>query len=315
MGEHKARGQRTARRRVRTSGATAAEKKETSSPPSSAISSPSFASSGARPTCPPPAALARRGRAFGRADRADRAARDGWRRSALSAADAAASSRGADAVATAPPRAFPRGSRASRKTFRKRVALFSFSPTRREIVFAAGDAPWSRGPGRGRHRGHRRRSVGTRVEDATSAERSRRVARLAGDATLRGRRGSFFAIPSGEKATVRVERERPNRQVAITHLVRELVGVTLVDRLGGEEESGTVLGSHLRGGRWSRTGGAGQSPGDAMARGNSHHHHLRDRNEKRDRARRRAGVARPRAARAGSASTARARRVAARVVP
>lgn len=29
-----------------------------------------------------------------------------------------------------------------------------------------------------------------------------------------------------------------------THLVRELVGVTLVDGLGGEEESGTVLGSH-----------------------------------------------------------------------
>ena len=82
-------------------------------------------------TSPPPAALARRGRAFGRADRAERAARDGWRRSALSAADAAASSRGGDAVATAPPRAFPRGSRASRKTFRKRVALFSFSPTRR----------------------------------------------------------------------------------------------------------------------------------------------------------------------------------------
>ena len=29
-----------------------------------------------------------------------------------------------------------------------------------------------------------------------------------------------------------------------THLVGELVGVTLVDRLGGEEEGGTVLGSH-----------------------------------------------------------------------
>jgi hypothetical protein len=41
--------------------------------------------------------------------------------------------------------------------------------------------------------------------------------------------------------------------------------VTLVDRLGGEEESGTVLGSHLRRVRWSRRGGAGQSPDDAMA--------------------------------------------------
>jgi hypothetical protein len=229
VGEHKARGQRTARRRVATRGAEKRRKKETSSPPSSSIesvvrvvrrSSDVSAARRARPT---------RSRVR-RADRAERAARDGGRRSALAAADAAASSRGGDAVATAPPRAFPRGSRASRKTFRKRVALFSFSPTRREIVFAAGDAPWSRGPGRGRHRGHRRRSVGTRVEDETSAERSRRVARLAGDATLRGRRGSFFAIPSGEKATVRVERERPNRQVAITHLVRELVGVTLVDR-------------------------------------------------------------------------------------
>ena len=36
-----------------------------------------------------------------------------------------------------------------------------------------------------------------------------------------------------------------------THLVGELVGVTLVDRLGGEEEGGTVLGSH----RSCRTGG------------------------------------------------------------
>ena len=31
------------------------------------------------------------------------------------------------------------------------------------------------------------------------------------------------------------------------HLVRELVGVTLVDGLGGEEEGASVLGGHLRG--------------------------------------------------------------------
>jgi len=34
------------------------------------------------------------------------------------------------------------------------------------------------------------------------------------------------------------------------HLVRELVGVTLVDGLGGEEEGASVLGGHLRGSRW-----------------------------------------------------------------
>ena len=33
------------------------------------------------------------------------------------------------------------------------------------------------------------------------------------------------------------------------HLVRELVGVTLVDGLGGEEEGASVLGGHLRGSR------------------------------------------------------------------
>ena len=35
------------------------------------------------------------------------------------------------------------------------------------------------------------------------------------------------------------------RRFAYTYLVRGLVGVTLVDRLGGEEEGRTVLGSHL----------------------------------------------------------------------
>ena len=43
---------------------------------------------------------------------------------------------------------------------------------------------------------------------------------------------------SALKESARIEKR------AITHLVRELVGVTLVDRLGGEEEGGTVLGSH-----------------------------------------------------------------------
>ena len=37
---------------------------------------------------------------------------------------------------------------------------------------------------------------------------------------------------------------RPETGRRGTYLVRELVGVTLVDRLGGEEEGGTVLGSH-----------------------------------------------------------------------
>ena len=37
---------------------------------------------------------------------------------------------------------------------------------------------------------------------------------------------------------------RPETGRRGAYLVRELVGVTLVDRLGGEEEGGTVLGSH-----------------------------------------------------------------------
>ena len=37
-----------------------------------------------------------------------------------------------------------------------------------------------------------------------------------------------------------------DRSPRAAHLVRELVGVTLVDGLGGEEEGGTVLGRHCR---------------------------------------------------------------------
>ena len=105
------------------------------------------------------------------------------------------------------PASFARGSRASRKTFRKRV----FSPTRREIVFAAGDAPWSRGPGRGRHRGHRRRSAVTCVEGVSSAERPKRVARPVVDATLRRRRGSISRSRLAKKRRSAL-RERPNRR-------------------------------------------------------------------------------------------------------
>ena len=70
-----------------------------------------------------------------------------------------------------------------------------------------------------------------------------------------------FAIPSGEKATVRVERERPNRQTRDHAPGPRACRGDPVDRLGGEEESGTVLGSHLRRVRWSRRGGRGSVAG------------------------------------------------------
>ena len=88
---------------------------------------------------------------------------------------------------------------------------------------------------------------------------------IAVDATLRRRRGSFSRSRLAKKRRSALKESARIDKRAITHLVRELVGVTLVDRLGGEEESGTVLGSHLRRVRWSRRGGAGQSPDDAMA--------------------------------------------------
>ena len=50
-----------------------------------------------------------------------------------------------------------------------------------------------------------------------------------------------FALSAGETAVGDVRPETGRRGA---YLVRELVGVTLVDRLGGEEEGGTVLGSH-----------------------------------------------------------------------
>ena len=113
---------------------------------------------------------------------------------------------------------------------------------------------------------------------------------------------------SALKESARIEKR------AITHLVRELVGVTLVDRLGGEEESGTVLGSHLRRVRWSRRGGAGQSPDDAMA--GSWKKLLFSRQTRKTRSR---APARRRRATARDASQfrvdARARRVSVRVVP
>ena len=102
-------------------------------------------------------------------------------------------------------------------------------------------------------------------EDVSSAERPKHVAMIAVDATLRRRRGSFSRSRLAKKRRSALKESARIDKRAITHLVRELVGVTLVDRLGGEEESGTVLGSHLRRVRWSRRGGAGQSPDDAMA--------------------------------------------------
>ena len=189
-----------------------------------------------------------------------------------------------------------------------------FSPTRWEIVFVAGDAPWSRGPGRGRHRGHRRRSMNTCEEDISSAERPKSTSQ--GSWWTRYLRSPqlVFAIRLAKKRRSALQESARIDECAITHLVRELVGVTLVDGLGGEEESGTVLGSHLRRVRLSRKGDAGQSPDDAMAGSWKKLSVSRQTRKTRSRA-----PARRRRATARDASQfrvdARARRVSVRVVP
>ena len=137
-----------------------------------------------------------------RPSRPSRPSRPRRRGGALSAADAAASSRGGTRRDRS-TRAFPRGSRASRKTFRKRVAL---SPTdgrcfrgrRRTRSQVLGEAGIEDTVG----------DLSGRVEDGSSAgvrdaSRGSRGTRHFGVAAAR------FAILSGEKATVRVERERP----------------------------------------------------------------------------------------------------------
>lgn len=101
-------------------------------------------------------------------------------------------------------------------------------------------APWSRGPRRGTRRArHRRSAMGGEDEGG-----SRSV-----------RRWAIGRSPRRRVAGRRIERSATDRRWARSrvtstsrrsgaHLVRELVGVTLVDGLGGEEEGGTVLGRH-----------------------------------------------------------------------
>ena len=117
-------------------------------------------------------------------------------------------------------------------------------------------APWSRGPRRGtRRERHRRSAVWTtwgRCEvragskwtlDAPDVRRRRRFRPGAPQPQISIRGGL-----GGKKLLCSVCRGdgggRPETGRRGAYLVRELVGVTLVDRLGGEEEGGTVLGSH-----------------------------------------------------------------------
>ena len=126
------------------------------------------------------------------------------------------------------------------------------------------NAPWSRGPRRGTRRARHRRSArregaaGMKVSSVRPWSMEKSVGAILASSRARFPRGSVVApdfsweaCSAEKKSSVRCRRTAcggrgsgPEAGRDGTHLVGELVGVTLVDRLGGEEEGGTVLGSH-----------------------------------------------------------------------